>query len=73
MTYTLFSFYFQHMSRENFICAPKVLQFIEKSPDGEGLDAHNRYFTGRMPCSKVQGTVNSNPKVSGYSSLPVRA
>ena len=24
------------------------------------LDARNRYFTGRMPCSRVQSTVNSN-------------
>ena len=30
---------------------------------GEGLDAWNRKVIGRMPCSRVQGTVNSNNTV----------
>jgi len=33
---------------------------LRKWPIGEGLDACNRYFTGRMSCDKVQGTVDSN-------------
>ncbi|NBI99690.1 hypothetical protein D3Z62_05900 [Lachnospiraceae bacterium] len=32
----------------------------EGMSEKSGLDARNRYFTGRMPCSRVQGTVNSN-------------
>ena len=31
-----------------------------------GLDACSHYFTGRMPCSRVQGTVNSNGTVTEH-------